>query len=518
MNDTGQVEKSRPSALEFLSEPGIHGPRLPTIRSWARQVFSFPAVLAALLMLTVFLIARGGFSDPDIWWHLRDAEYLLTHHSFLRADLYSYTAFGHPWINSEWLAEIPFYLAWRALGLVGIEALSLLLLASIYLGLLYLCWKKTGNIKASAGACYFAVFLGSVSFGPRTLLFGYDYLLALLLILERFRSRGRAPLWVIPPLFCLWINTHGSWCLGLIVFTIFVAAGMIQGQWGHIEAVRWSSAQRRDLWVTVGASIAGLFVNPYGYRLVQYPFDMAFRQKLNIDHVAEWVSVDFHDARGKIVLIFIATLLIGALMSRVRWQLYEVALVLFGIYCGLTYVRFLFLLAILAAPSLAKLISFIPPYQRGSDKPQLNGAILAVVASIVVMAFPSAAKLRKSVENEYPEEVIPYLEKNPPAGPVLNDYLWGGYLIWRDRAFKDFVDSRADVFVYTGVFKDYLHLLQLKDPPAILDKYGIRYVLFPAGSPLAYLLRRDPDWRLIFKGKVGVMFERAARQKDANTP
>ncbi len=470
-----------------------------------------------MLVLAVFAMARNGLDDPDIWWHLRNAEYLLAQHSFLRADLYSFTAFGRPWINTEWLAEIPFYLAWRALGLVGIKALSLITLASIYLGLLYLCWKKTGNIKASAVACYIAVFLGAVSFGPRTLLFGYDYLLALLVILERYRSRRRAPLWVIPPLFCLWINTHGSWCLGLIVFAIFTGAGMIQGQWGRIEAARWSPAQWRDLCVTMGASVAALFVNPYGYRLVLYPFDLAFRQKLNIDHVAEWVSVDFHDARGKIVLIFIAALLLGALISSVRWQLCEVALILFGLYCGLTYIRFLFLLAILAAPLLAKLISFIPAYLPRIDKPLLNATILAGVICIILATFPSNTQLRMSVQKKYPAEVVPYLKKHPPAGPVLNDYLWGGYLIWRDRGFRDFVDSRADVFVYSGVFKDYIDLLDLKNPQAILHKYGIRYVLFPTGAPLAYLLRRDPGWKVIFQGKVSVLFERTLPTKGAQT-
>jgi hypothetical protein len=48
----------------------------------------------------------------------------------------------------------------------------------------------------------------------------------------------------------------------------------------------------------------------------------------------------------------------------------------------------------------------------------------------------------------------------------------------------------------------------LKNPSAILDKYGIRYVLFPAGDPLTYVLKHDSNWKVAFSGDVSVMFER----------
>ncbi len=73
------------------------------------------------------------------------------------------------------------------------------------------------------------------------------------------------------------------------------------------------------------ASVAALFINPYGYRLVVYPLDMAFHQKLNIAHVAEWSSVDFHDLRGKDPLCFfmLSLLLLGSLLGRSGcWKLY----------------------------------------------------------------------------------------------------------------------------------------------------------------------------------------------------
>ncbi len=269
------------AASELPLPPSSLSPAAPALGKWTmavRRIISFPALLGALLVTTVFAMGRNGFPDPDIWLHLLNAEYLVKTHKVPRVEMYSFTAGGLPWINPEYLAEVPYYLAWRAFGLVGIKTLSLLLPVLIFLGLLYICWKESGNIKASALACYFAVFLGIVTFGPRTIWFGYAYLVLLLIVLQRFRLQGKAPLWLLPPLFCLWINTHGSWSLGLIVFGIIIAGGLIGGRWGKIEATRWSTVQLRKLLVTMGACIVALFINPYGYRLLFYPFDVGLRQ------------------------------------------------------------------------------------------------------------------------------------------------------------------------------------------------------------------------------------------------
>jgi hypothetical protein len=460
------------------------------------------------LTTVLFTMWRGNAGDPDIWWHLRNAEYLFTHHALPRQDSYSFTVAGHPWINHEWLAEIPYYLAWRAWGLVGMKNLVFLLLVLIFVGVVYLSWKESGNFKAAVFATCISVFLAVVSFGPRTILFGYAYLVVMLIVLQRFRQRGRAPLWLLPPLFCLWVNTHGSWLLGLIVFGIITAGGLPKGNWGIVSAEPWRPSQLRQLIVTGLASVAAVFLNPFGSRLVFYPFDLAFRQKLNIAHIAEWVSVNFHDTRGKIVLAVLLALFISALGRRTRWTLAELGLVLFAFYSGLTYVRFLFLAGIVVAPVLAKLLDFMPPYQREIDKYVLNA--LLIVSMIIGMwrYWPSAAELQSGMDRAYPAAVLPLLKSHPPAGPMLNFYIWGGYLGWHDRDLKVFVDSRVDIFEYAGVFGDYIDLLDLKEPQRILDKYRIRSVLFPPGEPLTYALQHDPEWKVVYNDSVSVLLER----------
>jgi hypothetical protein len=129
--------------------------------------------------------------------------------------------------------------------------------------------------------------------------------------------------------------------------------------------------------------------------------------------------------------------------------------------------------------------------------------------------------VRKSIYETYPAGAVEYLKSHPTQGNVVNFYLWGGYLGFNDADFKDFIDSRVDVFEYEGVLKDYLDLLgadmEQHKPDAIFDKYHVRYVLFPANDSknpllsageLVYVLDRDPRWKTVYKDSVSQLLER----------
>jgi hypothetical protein len=501
--------ETEPRSGQAGAEEKYRPPRVGSeFRERLRPAVSFLVVLTFLVLAIVFVLAHGSVADPDIWWHLHNADYLVQHHALPRYDMYSFTVAGHPWINHEWLGELPYYFGWRALGLRGIDAVTLSVLSLIFLGLLYLSYRHSGHYKASVAACCYAVFLASVSFGPRTILFGYAYLVGLLVVLQRFRQRDSNLVWIIPPLFCLWVNTHGSWLIGLILFSIVIGTGLVRGTWGAVSAEPWTPSQRKKLLLVWGMSVAALFVNPFGWRLVFYPFDLAFRQKLNIEHVAEWVSVNFHDLRGKLVLVLLLALVISVLLRSCRWTLAELGLLTFALYSGLTYSRFLFLLGLVVAPLLAKILDFVPRYRREADTPVLNAFVILLMIGAAAYFWPRDAKLQAAVEQQYPVQAVFYLESHPPQGPVLNFYLWGGYINWKDPNLKIFLDSRVDIFEYSGVLQDYLDLLSLTQSEKVLEKYRIRYVLFPPDEPLTYVLARDPGWKVLYRDRISVLLER----------
>ena len=170
----------------------------------------------------------------------------------------------------------------------------------------------------------------AIPLGRRMLHFGWLCLIILLLVLERFQRTGKG-LWVLPPLFALWINLHGSWVFGFVVMGIYIVSGLVEGQWGMVAAERWTPAQLRKLLLAFAASVVALLANPYGYKLLWYPFELLHRQQAVLDNMIEWQSVDFHTGWGKLAMFMIFALLGAAWFSRRPWNLRDIGLILFAL-------------------------------------------------------------------------------------------------------------------------------------------------------------------------------------------
>jgi hypothetical protein len=277
---------------------------------------------------------------------------------------------------------------------------------------------------------------------------------------------------------------------------------------GFIAGSAWPRTLRRKLTSSFLLSICALFINPYGWRLVFYPFNLAFRQKLNIANVEEWRSLDFHTPRGRILLVCLALLFLFQLIRPRRWAPYELAFVVIGIYSCLTYSRFLFLAGILVMPILAKSLPGLVPHRVEGTKPLINAAVLFVLACLVVKRSHGRPPVPNLNERKFPDQAQSFLRGFRPKGNVFNEFLWGGYLIWNSRQIPVFVDSRVDIFEYNGTFKDYLDIIRLHDSLSLLDKHDIRYVLFERDAPLVYMLEHTGAWRVEYEDETTVLLER----------
>jgi hypothetical protein len=306
----------------------------------------------------------------------------------------------------------------------------------------------------------------------------------------------------------LWINLHGSWIFGMVVLGLTIAAGLLGGEWGLVVARRWSPPELKKLLLALAASLAALFVNPFGYTLVRYPFDFLFRQQTNMQHVQEWQSVDFGKGSGKLALIMIFAVLATTLFSRQKWKLDEVLLMAFALGAALVHVRFLFFAGLIVAPMLAPRLKLFPPYQREWDQPWLNAGIMAAIVGAMIFLFPSAAHLQQKVDAEFPTAALQFMQQEHLNGRIFNDYPWGGYMEWYAPELKPLIDTRTDIFIYNGVFDDYLRVTANDHPFQILDKYKIDYVLLSPQRPLTYLLEHSGSWRPIYTDKVATLLER----------
>jgi hypothetical protein len=486
--------------------------RASEIHAVTTQSLFWPSIIAGCLVAAVvyFCVPRS-MADPDIWWHLRDAQIQLSSHSFLNRDLFSFTASGSPWMNHEWFAELPFYAGFHLFGVNGLYYATLATIEAIFLGVLYLTYNHSRSIWSAAFVTVIGICLSTVSFGPRTLLYGWILLVVELLVFVRAQRQERI-IWTLPFLFALWVNTHGSWLIGMVVFGLFVVANSFSISMGCIESRALPPQQIKRLVLCWLASAGALFLNPYGWRLVFYPFNLAFQQKLNIANIEEWKSLDFHTPRGRIMFGFLGLLFIFQLIRSRKWSLFELGLAAMGLYSAFTYSRFLFLGAILVGPLLARSLVSSSAAPRRPLSPMIAVALVFVMFCCVVGRLRNPEQSVTEGDTHFPDHALPYLDNFHPDGKVLNDFLWGGYLIWHERQIPVFVDSRVDIFEYNGTFKDYLDIIHLKDSIDLLNKHNIQYVLFEKDAPLVYLLKSTRDWKVDYEDKTTILLERITPQ------
>jgi hypothetical protein len=480
-------------------------------KSILKKAISFPAFLGALLVAGVFVPARTFFVDPDVWWHIKVGASILANHHWPVTDPYSFTASGSPWIAYEWLGEVLLAAVNHAGGLVGLAILEIALSAALVLGLYIFATVRCGNCKAAFVACAPMLVLAGVSFTLRPQMIGYFFLVLTLIVLERFRQGHARAIWLLPPLFMLWVNTHGSFVFGLLTLGVYWASGMVRVRWGDLESKLWTAGERLRLAVVFLLSLIAITITPYGTRLAAYPVDMAFAQPVNVANVQEWKPMPFNLFYGKLFLALLLGFLLAQIALRLTWRLEEFTLVLVGTAVACLHARFVMIFVPFFVPLLAVLLArWVPAYEARKDPFALNAMLMALIAAGMVWFFPSQAKLRQAVADYFPVRALEYVGRYSVPRPMFNTYYYGGYLVWSlDGPNKVFIDGRGDFYERAGVFADYLSITNVRpDALALLRTYNVQSCLIKREEPLGTLLSASPGWQRVYEDKISALFVR----------
>ena len=339
------------------------GLELPARKALLKDAISFPVMLATLLVAAVFVSLRKFAVDPDVWWHIKAGATILSTHHWPTSDPYSFTAPGTPWMAYEWLGEVLLAALQHAAGLRGLLAFDFTAGAGVLLALYALASLRCGNSKAAFVAAAVLLPLASVSFSVRPQMLGYLFLILTLIILERFRQGRTGTLWLLPPLFLVWVNTHGTFFVGLFVLAVYWLSGMVDIQWGSLQSKPWTAGERLRLALVFLLSLLALTVTPYGTKLAAYPLDMAFSQPINVANVEEWQSMPFNMLGGKLFLALIVVFILAQVAIRTNWRLEELVL-----YLAAVPVAYLRPAASLALISIVAVIWLLPPRSPNHSK------------------------------------------------------------------------------------------------------------------------------------------------------
>jgi hypothetical protein len=464
-------------------------------------------LLAVGLAVVTVLTVSSRFNDPDLWFHMRLGRIIWESRSIPSTDLLSFTAFGHPWTAHEWLSELTIYAAYRLAGQTGLmlwfTALSSLLPVLVF----YLCYRLSNNALVSflCGLCSW--FFATVGLAIRPHLLGHVFLVVELILLEA-GARNRRALWALPPLFAVWVNCHGSFFFGMGVMAAYFACSFANGRWGLVIAEPSAPRSRRWFGVTLLLCALALCCNPIGSRLLLYPLDTLFHQRVGLSAVDEWLPPVLGSGRALAMVGLVVGVFVIAWLRRSELYLKDLVLLALGSALAVRHSRMLFLFGIVATPVLCRALAPVLTADHKRQHPTLNGVLILACCMAIAAAFPTRAGLDAQVRRGNPTAAADYIRQAGLSGPMLNEYVFGGYLTWALPEHKVFIDGRGDVYDWTGVFAEYGRWATLSEDPALLlDKYKINLCLLSKDSLPARVLPYL-GWKAVFSDGVASVWVR----------
>jgi hypothetical protein len=469
------------------------------LRSGLGAALAGPLGVAGAVYALLLLAGAKLLNDPDTYWHIAAGRWIWATRAVPSVDPFSHTLAGAPWHAHEWLAELILAGAYGAAGWAGVVALAAAAVAAS-LGLLMRALQRCLAPTAALAAVALTFYLAAAHLTARPHALALPLLVAWSVSLLHARDDNRAPsLWLLP-LMTLWANLHGGFVAGLALAGFFAVEAVLSaadpparrtalGGWGRFLA---------------GAAIASL-LTPQGIQGWLFPFRL-MSLGFSLGFVSEWHAPDFTTLQPLepwLLAVLAVTLGLGV---RVPWT--RLLLLLGLIYLALSHARDAELLALLAplllAAPLGEALGKVVPSRGGTSRGQ------ALVLGLVMALMTAAAVItgyRHEDRRIAPAAALAAAEGAGLTGPVLNDYDFGGYLIFEGRA--PFVDGRVDLYG-DEFMRAYAAALDAKGDalPRLLDRYGVAWTLLQPGTRAAAALDRLPGWERVYADASAVVHRR----------
>ena len=479
---------------------------LPFVRSVSDDASENRLAGLGLAAIALFLFALAAFSpqvlgDGDTWSHVATGEWIIAHGAAPRADPFSHSMPGAPWTAHEWLSEVLLALALRVGGWSGVVLLTsaAAAAAALIVGL-----TAARQLRGAPLVLTVAIGLSLVTAN----LLARPHVLALPLAaawgagLLAARDRGRAPPIGLAALMIAWVNMHGGFIFGLLLIGPFALEAVTEAPVGaRLLAAR--------AWATFAlAALAVALINPYGIDAFLLPFRLMSVE--NLSRISEWRPQDFsHIGTMELALL---TLLGLTLIRPFSMPPIRAALLIALVAMALQHSRHQVLLGILAPMLLARPIAAAIGMGSAGEAGR-RIARIALTATVAAALAIGGARLIAPIERtDGASAPISALRAVPPelrAKPVLNDYAFGGYLIFEHV--RPFIDGRAEL--YGDAMMSLYGRLQAGDDADVesaLERYGIAWTIFAPDSRMVAILDRKPGWRRLYADATAVVHVRDA--------
>ena len=430
-------------------------------------------------------------SDPDMYWHLASGKWMLDHGQLLRADVFSSTVNGQPYSVGEWLGQIVLYVAYLAGGWTGLVILRGLLVGVCAFFLTRVALRGGAPIIVAVPVTCAALLLSEIVWTDRPHLFTLALFPLLLDLLLTARAGRLGLLLGVPPLMLLWTNLHGGYALGLALVGVFTLEALL---------VRRNFAAFA---ITASTAFAASLVDPGALGLSAAAAHATAPPRF----IVEESPPDVTRPAGFVFAAFIIGTL--ALAMRGGGTLLDLLLLAPLLWLGLSAQRHMPYFAFAAVPFISAAVPRAwPPLEAwlAGRRPYPRGAIVGFGAGVAAMALAGVAFVPNAPnERAYPAAALAATRAG--SGVLLNEYDWGGYLIWRAPERQVFVDGRLFPFL-PEVFADWREAVEVGPRwKQVLDRYKVAQVLLRPDRALVSALREE-GWRVVTEDARAVLLER----------
>ncbi|HET7712330.1 MAG TPA: hypothetical protein VFL80_10415 [Thermoanaerobaculia bacterium] len=454
--------------------------------------------VACALLVVLTLACLAPIRSYDFFWHLAAGRWIVEHRALPATDPFAVASDSHPWINGEWLFEVPLFLAWRLVGFAGLAWLRALLVGALFAGIYLLIRRSTSTPIALLLVCLsFAGVHQRLDVRPLTL--AACFVAAAVAILLRGERTSNAIAYVI--LTILWMNTHPS----ALLAPVLAAIAQFRGE--------------RRLWLPF-ASAAALLINPFGLEGIVAPVRLTRFVSSGGFINAEWLPSD-----PRLFPLLYASIVIGAAAiasERKRSDMWRYILFAMFALMAVRSVRhqplYFAALPMLIAPSFAAAAGRRERLMIG-----VSGALIAMVALTTTH--------QAGVDDaRFPLHATQRLKASGLRGNIYNPDQFGGLLIWAfyperrvltdgrnelyQRFLPEYARARVDSRAWRALLARYridLAVDEYRPPLEVIDARTGAKRFMPAS--LAYFPRNE--WAVIAYDRAGMAFARRAAFDDA---
>jgi hypothetical protein len=438
-----------------MSNPDHNHPPL-----WQRLTIEHLWALAILACIWAF-VATHPIRPHDFWWHLEIGREIVQTGQVPTHDTFSYTAPGAPYPSYRmyWLAEQWLYRIYAAGGPALSVFVHSLVITLTYGLLLALCWRlsRSGRVAAlctlAAAACGFE----NWNLRPQAIAFllGAVYLT----LIYAYRRRPNLSRWwllVFPLAMVPWVNSHGSFPLGLILLGFW----LLDTLWERLRG-REAALIAAPVTALVLSALAMAMDNAFQGNLLAYLRAMA--NNPIVQRLPEWAPASLATKDGIAFFVVLGLSAVALSLSWRRLRLFEVLCFIFFALLAWKTGRAIVWFGLAVAPVLAEVLPGLLPKSEGATKPpnRAERVINIVLATglVALMVFtlprfkdrlPLPEQKAGLISSETPVAATEYLLKHRLPPRVFHDMAYGSYLIWAAQPqYKVFVDPRIELYPET---------------------------------------------------------------------